>query len=255
MNRARPVWSGSQSRAQPAACVPLTALTAIGAPRGGGVGRGRRHASRSAVGTSTSNRAAAHRTREVGIESESRRRSGCIKAGRGLAGSEGRRRDEPPARGTDWRANPEQVVGRGTDTRGTKARAHTTPQDCPARARDRRRERDDPGPGRRPRRIGGQEPRWPGTDATATSRRGPRATTARAEHDERDATGRGAVSANAARNDDSIRGGRCIAHVCGRDETTRTAREPGRGRADETNRHGCEAIEPGARGRVRPLAR
>ena len=80
-------------------------------------------------------------------------------------------------------------------------------------------------------------------------------TTARAEHDERDATGRGAVSANAARNDDSIRGGRCIAHVCGRDETTRTAREPGRGRADETNRHGCEAIEPGARGRVRPRVR
>ena len=41
-------------------------MTAIGAPSGGGVGRGRRHASRSAVGASTPNRAAAHRTRDVG---------------------------------------------------------------------------------------------------------------------------------------------------------------------------------------------
>jgi len=55
----------------------------------------------------------------------------------------------PPARGTDWRTNPEQVAGRGTDARGTKARAHTTPQDGPARGR--RREHDDPGPGRRAR--------------------------------------------------------------------------------------------------------
>ena len=39
--------------------------------------------------------------------------------------------------------------GRGTDARGTKARAHTTPQDGPARGR--RREHDDPGPGRRAR--------------------------------------------------------------------------------------------------------
>ena len=94
--------------------------------------------------------------------------------------------------------------GRGTDARGTKARAHTTPQDGPARGR--RRERGAPGPGRRTRCIGGPEPRRAGSDATEASRRsrdrGPGATAARAEHDERDATGRGAVTANAARIDD-----------------------------------------------------
>ena len=33
--------------------------------------------------------------------------------------------------------------------------------------------------------------------------------------------------------------------MCGRSETSRTVRDPGRNRADETNRLGIEAIEPG----------
>ena len=50
-----------------------------------------------------------------------------------------------------------------------------------------------------------------------------------------------------------IRGGRGIAQVCGRNETSRTAREPGRRRhgADETNRHDCGADEPAEPGRGR----
>ncbi len=161
-------------------------------------------------------------------ESESQRRLGRITAGPGSAGLVGQRRDEPPGRGTDRRANPEQVAGRGTKARGTETRARTPPQDGPAR--NRRRERDGLGPVGALAESEAREPRRPGPNTTNAMRRvAARYRSTRLASMTRIRIGRGTG----------------IAHVCGRNETSRTARDPGRCRADEMNRLGREAIEPG----------
>jgi hypothetical protein len=159
-------------------------------------------------------------------ESESLLRRGRTTVGSGAAGLVDRRGDVPPVRGTDRRANPEQVVGRGANARGTETRARTPPQDGPAR--NQRRERVDPGPVGALPELEAREPRRPGPNATNPMRR----VAARYRSTRLASTTR-------------IRIGRCIAHVCRRNETSRTARDPGRWRADETNWLGCEVIEPG----------
>ena len=149
------------------------------------------------------------------------------------------------------------MAGRGTDLRGTKMRAHNPPQDGPGRGRRRdatsrtradapaepaARSHEGPGRTRRMRRAArlteAREPRRLGPNTMVSTR------LVAARH-------RTMRHASATRN----RRGRGIAHVCGRNDTSRTTREPGRCRADETYCHGREAIESETRGRAGARAR
>ena len=120
-------------------------MTAIGAPSGGGVGRGRSHASRPAAYAPTSCRAMAQRKRGVGgrarVTASTRGANGGPRPGElgKLTGAQllcRWRARGTDARGTDARGTDARGTDpRGTDARGTKARAHTTPRDGPVGGR------------------------------------------------------------------------------------------------------------------------
>ena len=129
-------------------------MTAIGAPSGGGVGRGRSHASRPAAYAPTSCRAMAQRKRGVGgrarVTASTRGANGGPRPGElgKLTGAQllcRWRARGTDARGTDARGTDARGTDpRGTDARGTKARAHTTPRDGPVGGRQRARAQSGP---------------------------------------------------------------------------------------------------------------